>query len=96
MILSIVRTDTWSVAKAERIIGEEPQRLGWNEADLPQRNQSDPEKLALAARLRRETTLPVKWIAARVQLGTSRSANAKLHACRRQYKTGKDVGAKAD
>jgi hypothetical protein len=36
-------------------------------------------KLDLAARLRRETTMPLKWIAARVHLGTSWSANGKLH-----------------
>jgi hypothetical protein len=41
-------------------------------------NVSDPGKLALAARLRKETTLPLKWIAGRVGLGTS-SANTKLH-----------------
>jgi hypothetical protein len=36
-------------------------------------------KLALAARLRRETTTPLKWIAARVRLGTSKTANSNLH-----------------
>jgi hypothetical protein len=35
--------------------------------------------LALAARLRRETTLPLKWLAARVRLGASKSANQNLH-----------------
>jgi hypothetical protein len=33
----------------------------------------------IAARLRRETTLSIKQIAERVQLGTSKSANARLH-----------------
>jgi hypothetical protein len=32
----------------------------------------------MAARLRRETTLPLQWIAARVRLGTSKSANKNL------------------
>ena len=41
--------------------------------------KNDPGKLAIAARLRRETTLPLKAIAARVGLGTSKAANAKLH-----------------
>jgi hypothetical protein len=40
---------------------------------------SDPGKLALAARLRQETTLSIKGIAARVHLGTSKNANARLH-----------------
>lgn len=41
---------------------------------------NDPAKLGMAARLRRETTLPIKVIAARLHLGTSRSANVRLHA----------------
>jgi hypothetical protein len=36
-------------------------------------------KLALAERLRRETTLSVKWIARRLQLGSPKSARALLH-----------------
>jgi hypothetical protein len=35
--------------------------------------------MAIAARLRRETTMPLKWIAARIHLGTSKSANAGVH-----------------
>ena len=66
-------------AKAERIIGEELSRLGWSRAELATRRKSDPGKLALAARLRQETTLSIKGIAARVHLGTSKSANARLH-----------------
>jgi len=66
-------------AKAERLVAEELQRLGWAEADLAARRKNDPAKLELAARLRRETTLPLKAIAARVHLGTSKTANAKLH-----------------
>jgi hypothetical protein len=37
-------------------------------------------KLEIAARLRRETTLPIKSIAQRVSLGTSKSASARLHS----------------
>jgi len=54
-------------------------RLGWSETDLASRRKSDPAKLALAARLRQETTLTIKALAARVHLGTSKSANARLH-----------------
>nr|WP_321349309.1 transposase [uncultured Methanoregula sp.] len=67
-------------AKAERIIGEELRRLRWAEQDLTGRTKNDPEKLAIAARLRNETTLSIKAIAARVKLGSSKSANAKLHS----------------
>ena len=66
-------------AKAERIIGEELHRLGWSEKDLATRAKSDPAKLAIAARLRKETTLSIKQLASRVRLGSSKSANARLH-----------------
>jgi hypothetical protein len=46
-------------AKAERLISEELRQLGWKEADLVARRKSDPTKLAIAARLRTETTLPM-------------------------------------
>ena len=65
--------------RAERIMAEELERLGWTEADLLSQRKNAPGKLEMAARLRRETTLPVKWIAARVHLGTSKGANRNLH-----------------
>jgi hypothetical protein len=68
-----------STARAERLISEELARLGWTEADLTSRRKNAPEKLALAARLRKKTTLTIKQIAARVHLGTSKGANANLH-----------------
>ena len=68
-----------AAGRAERIIAEELQRLGWSEADLISQPKNASGKLDLAARLRRETTMPVKWIAARAHLGTSKSANSKLH-----------------
>lgn len=71
-------------AKAERIMAEELARLGWDKAQLKNRRKSDPAKLAIATRLRRETTLPIREIAARVQLGSSKSANARLHEWVRQ------------
>jgi hypothetical protein len=33
----------------------------------------------LAARLRRETTLPLRWVALRLHQGSWKSINAKLH-----------------
>lgn len=52
--------------KGKRIIGEELARRGCQE--------SDP-----AARLRKETTLPVNWIAARVQIGTTKGPKSVLN-----------------
>ncbi len=53
--------------------------VGWTQEDLATHPKSDPGKLAIAARLRRETTLSIKAIAARVQLGASKGANSNLH-----------------
>ncbi len=61
--------------KANRILSEELSRRGWPESDLAVRRRSDPGKLVIAVRLRNETTLPVKWIAARVQIGTAKGAD---------------------
>lgn len=64
--------------KAGRIIKEELKRLGWKAADPAKRRKSDPDKLAIAARLRKETTLTVKRIAERLSLGNSNSATTRL------------------
>jgi hypothetical protein len=39
--------------------------------------KSDPNKVQIAARLRKETTLSVKWIAARLHLGAWKSAKTR-------------------
>jgi len=64
---------------AGRTMAEERSRLGWADSDLASRRESDPAKLKLAAWLRVETTLSIKAIAHRVHLGSSRSANIRLH-----------------
>jgi hypothetical protein len=73
-----LRRETADV-KAQRIVAEELVRLDLDEGQLAALRKSDPAKLAIAARLRRETTLTIKAIAQRVGLGSSKSANAKLH-----------------
>lgn len=50
---------------AERIIAEELMRRRWNEAELKTRPKGDGERVAMAARLRAETTMKVGWIAER-------------------------------
>jgi putative transposase len=81
--------------KADKIISEELRRLGWKRRELANRRKSDPAKLAIAARLRRETTLTLKDITARMHLGTSKSANVRLHEWMRQKKSGGGVGNRA-
>ena len=65
--------------KANRIIAEELSRLGWKESDLSSRLKNDPGKLLMAVRVRKETTLPIRWIAIRLQMGTSKSVKSMLH-----------------
>ena len=73
------RTGTWlygevvqesALALAERLVKAELKRLGWTEQTLVERRKGDPEKVALAQRLRRETTMTVGWIAERLKMGT--------------------------
>ena len=78
-------------ARAERIIAEELRRLRWTQADLGLRLKSDPAKLEIAARLRRETTLTIKWIAARLHLRTTKSASTRLHNLNKDRKNKDNV-----
>ena len=74
-----------SRARAEAIIQAELQGLRWKEPDLEKRRKSDPHKMAIAARLRRETTLSVEEIAQRLHMGSRRSLGPKLHAWRKGH-----------
>lgn len=55
--------------KAERLVAEELKARRWTEADLKSRPKSDPQKIRIAARLRRDTLMTLKWIARRLQMG---------------------------
>jgi putative transposase len=79
-----------SQAKAEGIIAGELRGLGWAEADLEKRPKGDPGKLAIAARLRRETTLPMRWIVARLRMGTRKSATACMRNWKRPHERRED------
>jgi putative transposase len=68
---------------AEKIVREGMKRLGWKEADLEMRRKGDEGKLKLAQRLRAETTVSVKWIAARLRMGTWTHLNHLLYWHRR-------------
>jgi REP element-mobilizing transposase RayT len=58
-------------AKAERIIRAELESLGWNRDELRRRRKSDPSKVRMAARLRRETTMTLDWIAEQLYMGSA-------------------------
>jgi hypothetical protein len=58
-----------AAARAEGLLREELERLGWSAEHLAARRKGDPEKLRIAQRLRRETTMTLGWIADRLQVG---------------------------
>jgi hypothetical protein len=70
-------------ALAELIIAEGLKRGRWQEADLKTRPKADPVKMALAARLRAETTMTVGWIAERLAMGTRGYLNHLLYRRRK-------------
>ena len=70
-------------ARAETIIVQELRRRQWTEADLAQRPKTDPAKVALAAKLRGETTLTMEQVARRLRMGTRNTLNAKLKEWKR-------------
>jgi REP element-mobilizing transposase RayT len=57
-------------AKTEWQLGKELERLGWDEVQLRARPKGHQSKFMLARRLRQETTMSLKWIAERLQMGT--------------------------
>ena len=61
-------------------------QVSWG--DLAGRAKSAPGKLALAARVCRETTLTLRWTAERLHLGSWKSCAAKLHRWRKTHKEG--------
>jgi hypothetical protein len=46
------------------------QALGWPEKELSHRRKGDQGKVQLARRLRAETTMSLRWIADRLQMGS--------------------------
>jgi hypothetical protein len=73
-------------------------RRGWHvgsEAFRQEQLACMEGKLAIAVRLRRKTTLSIKTITARVFMGTSNTANARLHRAMKELVTaGSGQGAK--
>jgi hypothetical protein len=70
-------------ALAELSISEELKRARWQEADLKTWPRGDSVKVALAARLRAETTMTVGWIAERLAMGTRGYLNHLLYRRRK-------------
>jgi len=56
--------------KAERIVQEELKGLQCSEREVLERRKGDKTKVAIARRLRKESTMSYKWIAERLQMGS--------------------------
>jgi hypothetical protein len=56
--------------RAEGLIRAALKRKGWTEKDLQERRKGDEFKVRLAEQLRVETTVTLRWIAARLCMGT--------------------------
>jgi putative transposase len=70
-------------AHAEGIVAEELKRRRWDEAQLGRRAKGDAQKVGIAARLRAETAVTVKWIAERLQMGAPGYLHHLLYRRRR-------------
>jgi REP element-mobilizing transposase RayT len=58
-----------ALAKAQRIARQEQDALGWSDFELRGHRKGVPQKVRIAARLRRETTMTLEWIANRLCMG---------------------------
>ena len=70
-------------AKAERLVQAGLNTARWTEEDLRLRRKSDEVKIKLAAQLRQETTMTLKWIAQRLQMGAWTHLNKRLYEHRK-------------
>jgi REP-associated tyrosine transposase len=69
--------------KAERIVKEELAKAGWRPEELAKRAKGDSVKLAVALRLRGDTTMTLKWISQRLEMGAWTHLNKRLYEQRR-------------
>jgi putative transposase len=72
-------------AHAQRLTETELRRRGWKEADLLKRRKGDPAKVQIAWRLRKETTMTLKWIAQRLKMGAWTHVSNCLAQMRKEH-----------
>ncbi len=69
--------------KAEQIVRMALDKANWTDKDLERQRKGDRWKVRLAARLRRETTMTLKWIAERLHMGSWKHLNGRLYEHRK-------------
>jgi hypothetical protein len=72
------RSET-EIERARRLIASELARAGGNVEQLARERKGAAVKVAIARRLREETTMPLTWIACELQMGTWTHLNRLLH-----------------
>ena len=77
-------------ARAEGMVLAELKRRRWTEAELGRRAKGDAGKVAMAARLRAESAVTVRWIAERLRMGAPGYVNHLLYRWRKARKGGYD------
>src|ERR1051326_229849 len=65
--------------KAQRLVGQELKKLGWEESELSRRRKGDKRKIKIVLRLRRKTTMTLAWIAQRLYMGSRTHLNHLLY-----------------
>jgi REP element-mobilizing transposase RayT len=68
--------------RAERLLAEELKRRGWTSDQLAGRRKGDREKVRIARKLRKETTMTLDWIAQRLNMGAAGYAAQCLRQAR--------------
>ena len=56
--------------KRQQLLADELEKLDWTQADLHARPKGAAQKIRIAQRLRRETTMTLDWIAQALYMGT--------------------------
>jgi hypothetical protein len=67
------------LVRAQRLIASGLAPAGWTAKQLATERKEHAVKVAIAQRLREETTMPLKWIAAELHTGTWTHLNRLLH-----------------
>jgi hypothetical protein len=57
-------------SRAQRFVAAELNRMGWSAEESRRRRKGNKGKVRLAARLRKETGMSLKWIAQRLEMGS--------------------------